>query len=420
MKLLPSIAKRPPLQKDRRLRVKWRLAVMLAAVTIVALAQMLTAAPGLVDEVYSEGVGPWIGLSLARVSSLAPFSLVELVAGVLALRIGVAAGAGAYNVIRQKRRLFNALACGLLRSGTAVALLVAFFYAGWGFSFSRPRMIVRLGWQNLLTSKANEEMANELASMCEGLVRAANDDYMRTFNSQDIGAASELPMTMAELDAAVEEGYRRLARELNLKPHLGIARGPIKPVAASGLLSNLLILGFYSPWTGEAHYNTQMVACNLPQVVAHEKAHQRCITSEDEANFFGVLACVLSDVPYLRYSGYVAAQQQLLATLYDLDPERAKHIAGKRYPGVLRDREACRDFIIRHLGALSDAGSAVNDAYLKANGVKEGILSYDMDTQLLIAFTRARGSSWYDSRLAADATPPVPFEPAPDLGILGI
>jgi len=413
MQSTPPTSNPPALDKDRRLRIRWRVAVMLAGVIVVALAQILDATPGIVDAVYSEGVGPWIGLTLAKFSNLAPFSLVEVAAGLLVLCYGVAAVASLYHVARRRRRLANALACGLLRSGTAAALIIAFFYAGWGFSFSRPKMIARLGWQSFLTTKANDELADELAAICDGLVRAANDDYMRSFNSQDTGAPSEPPLTMADLNAAVEEGYRRLTRELNLNRHFAIARGRIKPAAVSPLLSRLLILGFYSPWTGESHYNTQMPECNLPQVVAHEKAHQRCITSEDEANFFGVLACVLSDVPYVRYSGYLAAQQQLLNELHDLDPDCALEIAEKRYPGVQRDREASRDFVIKHLGVLSQAGRAMNDAYLKANRVKEGVLSYDMDTQLLIAFTRAHGSAWYDSRLAgADDAPATSSGPA--------
>lgn len=408
-----SPSTRPAFGKDRRLRVRWRVTVMLAGVAVVALAQILDATPRVVDAVYSEGVGPWIGLTLAKVSSLTPFSLVEVVAGVLVLRYSVAFAASLYEVARRRRRLANALACGLLRTGTAAALIISFFYAGWGFSFSRPKMIARLGWQSFLTTKANDELADELATMCEGLVRAANDDYMRTFNSQDTGAPTEPPFAVADLDAAVEEGYRRLTGELNLKHHFAIPRGRIKPAAASPLLSRLLILGFYSPWTGESHYNAQMPGCNLPQVVAHEKAHQRCITSEDEANFFGVLACVLSDVPYIRYSGYLAAQQQLLNELYDLDPDRAVEIALKRHPGVQRDRDACRDFVMKNLGVLSQAGEAMNDAYLKANRVKEGVLSYAMDTQLLIAFTRAYGSAWYDSRLAnTDQQPPETHDPA--------
>ncbi|HUW61435.1 MAG TPA: DUF3810 domain-containing protein [Candidatus Bathyarchaeia archaeon] len=412
MRSTPPPSNPPAFDKDRRLRIRWRLVVMLAGVIMVALAQVLDATPRVVDAVYSEGVGPWIGLTLARLSNLAPFSLVEVVAGLLVLCYGVAVAASLYHVARRRRRLANALACGLLRTGTAAALIIAFFYAGWGFSFSRPKMIARLGWQSFLTAKANDELADELAAICEGLVQAANNDYMRTFNAKDAGVPSDPPLAMAELDAAIEEGYRRLTVELNLKHHFAIPRGRIKPVAASSLLSRLLIMGFYSPWTGESQYNTQMPGCNLPQVVAHEKAHQRCITSEDEANFFGILACVLSDVPYVRYSGYLAAQQQLLNELHGLDPDCAHEIAEKRHPGVQRDREASRNFVMKHRGILSQASRAMNDTYLKANRVKEGVLSYDMDTQLIIAFTRARGSGWYDSRPANTGQQP-PATPNP-------
>ena len=63
---------------------------------------------------------------------------------------------------------------------------------------------------------------------------------------------------------------------------------------------------------------------------------------------------------------------------------------------------------MKYMGALSRAGEAVNDAYLKANRVKEGVLSYNMDTQLLIAFTRARGPEWYASPPTETGPGPVP------------
>lgn len=406
MKFMQFLSNRQALPKDRTLNLRFRLAVIIAGITVVAMAHVLDAVPRAVDQFYSEGIGPWIGLGLAKISSLVPFSLVESIAGLLLLSAAVSAARAIYNVARRTRRLSNALGCAILRSATALALLVAFFYAGWGFSFSRPRMITRFGWQKVLATKTTQDLADELAQMSDGLVRAANDDYTRAFNSHDVGAPSKLPIPMAKVDAAIEEGYRRLTRELRLKPHFALTRGPIKPVAVSPFLSRVLILGFYSPWTGEAHYNTQMVSSKIPQVVAHEKAHQRCITSEDEANFFGILACVLSDEPYVRYSGYLAAQKQLLNQLYDIDPERAEKIAEKRIPGVQRDRQAENNFIISHLGVLSEAGHAVNDAYLKANRVSEGVQSYNMDTQLLIAFTRAHGPQWYKTARISSADSP--------------
>jgi len=395
MKFRQFWSDRPALPKDRNLNVRLRLILILAGVAIVALAHILDAVPRAVDAFYSEGIGVWIGLTLAKFSNLLPFSLVETAAGLLLATVAAKTGRAIYNVARRKRRFTNVLGCTLLRSGTAVALLVSFFYAGWGFSFSRPRMVSRLGWNRILATKTTNDLADELAQMCEGLVQATNDNYMRAFNSRDIGAPTKLPIPIDKVDAAIEQGYRRLTAELELKPHFAIPRGTIKPVAASFLLSRVLILGFYSPWTGEAHYNTQTPDSKVPQTIAHEKAHQRCITSEDEANFFGALACALSDEPYVRYSGFLAAQRQLLGELYDLDPQRAEQIAKKRYPGIQRDRQAEHEFFTRHLGVLSQAGHAVNDAYLKANRVSEGIQSYDMDTQLLIAFTRAHGPGWY-------------------------
>ena len=198
---------------------------------------------------------------------------------------------------------------------------------------------------------------------------------------------------MAEVDKAIEEAYVRVAGRLGLNRLFAASRGRAKPVTASIVMSHLLISGVYTPWTGEANYNRNPPKCFLPHTIAHEKAHQRCVTSEDEANFFGYLVCAYSDEPYVRYSGYLAAQRRLLGELGKYDRKGARALVAKRLPGVQRDVDAGRAYVKRYSGKISKAGSKVNNAYLKANRVKGGIRSYQMCTRLMVLFSRLNGGS---------------------------
>jgi hypothetical protein len=166
-------------------------------------------------------------------------------------------------------------------------------------------------------------------------------------------------------------------------------RGRAKPVAASFAMSALLIGGFYSPWTGEANYNGQLPPCEIPHTIAHEKAHQRGITGEDEANFFGFLACIYSRNPYVRYSGYMFAQRQLLSELRRSDLEKVHELLARRDRGIERDVEEERRFLEKHRGTVSRLNSAVIDTYLKANRAPGGIQSYTLSSRLIIIYFRA-------------------------------
>ena len=53
--------------------------------------------------------------------------------------------------------------------------------------------------------------------------------------------------------------------------------------------------------------------------------------------------------------------------------------------GILRDWQAQTEFWQRHAGPVRQVGTRVNDAYLKSQGQTEGLRSYGMMVDLLIA-----------------------------------
>ena len=379
--------------KDRAPRLRWRLWVIAGAVVMVGVARLCAAFPGFTEAVYANGVWPVIGRALAWASGLVRFSVAEVVLGVLLASLGVLFVRAAYQVVQGRRRVLNALACGALFLVTTAAVLILVFYASWGLNYSRAPLVARIKWQDLAKDLPEQEANQELARLCEGLIEATNDAYEKALGADDLGEPSAPPTPMATVDDGIERAYVRVAERLDLPPSFAARRAGAKPVAASVVMSYLLISGVYSPWTGEANYNRLPPACCIPHTIAHEKSHQRGITSEDEANFYGFLACAHSDQPYVQYSGYLFAQRQLLGELYKADRDRAKALLKARLPGVQRDVDAIRAYIMRYAGPVSRASHKVNNAYLKANRVKGGALSYRMSARLLVTFARMNDGS---------------------------
>ena len=379
--------------KDRGPRLRWRLWVIGGAVAMVGLARLCAAFPGLTETVYANGVWPVIGRTLAWVSGLVRFSVAEMALGAVLGSLVVLFVRAAYQVVRGRRRVLNVVACGALFLVTAAALLVVVFYASWGLNYSRAPLVTRMGWQDLAKDLAEEEAKQELVRLCEGLIAATNDAYEAALGTDDVGEPSAPPTSMASVDDGIERAYALVAERLDLPASFAARRAWAKPVAASAVMDYLLMSGFYTPWTGEANYNRLSPACCIPHTIAHEKSHQRGITSEDEANFYGFLACAHSDQPYIRYSGYLFAQRQLLGELYKTDRDRAKALLKARLPGVQRDVAAIRAYVRRYSGPVSNASHKINNAYLKANRVKGGILSYRMSARLLVTFARMNDGS---------------------------
>jgi hypothetical protein len=377
---------------DKPLQAPTRLAWLTAGCAMPFLTALLARIPGVVEREYTNGIGHWIQRALARISALVPFSIAEIAALVLVLYVLFLASRGVIQVAQRKRHALNAAACGVLWLGRALGLAILLAYAAWAFNFARADIVTRQRWSEFAIQPGADAARKELELWCTKLVEHANREFALAAGPRDPEKSSEPAGRIAGIDASLEEAYAAVANRLDLPESFAAVRGRAKPILASFMLSATLIGGFYSPWTGEANYNPELPKCNLPQAIAHEKAHQRGIVSEDEANFFGFLACIHSRDAYVRYSGYLFAQQQLLRELRRADPYKARELAARRSQGVQQDIEESMRFVTRHRGVLSDVNATAIDAYLKANRTPGGIQAYAMSSRLIIIYTRKAGT----------------------------
>jgi hypothetical protein len=173
----------------------------------------------------------------------------------------------------------------------------------------------------------------ELAAFGDQLVDEVNALYLDLHGWPDAYRLTEPPNGVDAVDAAVDRAFAAVAEQLDLHPSVGWSRGPQKPLVTSVVFSYLGIGGFYLPFTAEANINVGPPAWTLAHTIAHEKAHQRFFNSENEANFFGFLACIHSDDPFLRYGGWLFAQRQVLRALSKADEPAFRRVIARRYPG---------------------------------------------------------------------------------------
>jgi hypothetical protein len=377
---------------DKPLQATARLAWLVAGCVMPFLTALLARIPSVVEREYTDRIGHWIQRTLALISGVVPFSIAEIAAVVLLLWVLLLAVRGAVQVARRKRHACNAAACGGLWLGKALGLAILLAYGMWAFNFARADIVIRQRWSEFAVRPGADAARQELELWCNQLVELANRQFAIAAGTRDPEKSGEPAGRIATMDASLEEAYAAVAARLHLPASFAAGRGRAKPILASFVLSASLIGGFYSPWTGEANYNRELPGCDLSQAIAHEKAHQRGIVSEDEANFFGFLACIHSRDAYVRYSGYLFAQQQLLRELRRADPDKARELAARRSLGVQQDIEESMRFVTRHRGVLSNVNAAAIDAYLKANRTPGGIQSYAMSSRLIIIYTRMAGT----------------------------
>jgi hypothetical protein len=205
-----------------------------------------------------------------------------------------------------------------------------------------------------------------------------------------LGVASDrpttLPLDFRTLNQAIDERLRQLA--LPGDP-IQYRTSPVKKLFVSKALSYFGVSGVFIPFTGEPSMNGMIPDVFIPIVVAHEKAHQRGVTNEGEANFVAFLACSGDDRhTYLRYSAYLFAATQLIGAASRPLPDEAGEARELLGEGPLRDLTAVREFWARYEGRIAEIVESINDTYLRSQRIPEGVASYGQVTRLLVALDR--------------------------------
>jgi len=348
---------------------------------------VLGRAPGLAESAYGRTVGPNIAWVLSRVTGAVPLSVAEMILVIAAGAALAMSVRGVVAAVRRRRGVLNLLAGGALVLAQATGIVVGLFYLLWGFQYSRPPLERRLGWP-----AGPHATPAVLADLAAEMVDATNQAYLDVHGTDDAGEPTALP-DPAAMESVLEEGWRRAAQIADIPgPPASRIYGPVKrPWIVSRALDWMGISGFYFPFTGEANVNRGLPAASYPHTAAHEKAHQRGINPEDEANFLGFLAAACAPDPLSHYSACLFAQRQLLRTLWYLDNPTARTLVEQRLPGVQRDVNDINAYWAQFQGPVQDASRATNDAFLRTNRVEGGVHSYGRSVELMVAWARQRG-----------------------------
>ncbi len=169
-----------------------------------------------------------------------------------------------------------------------------------------------------------------------------------------------------------------------------------KEIRASHFLSQQYMTGYYFPFSMEANYNGAMYVINKPATICHELAHLKGFLYEDDANFIGFLACIKSEDPFFRYSGYMSVlpyvEREFRASvgkkrsLYQSHPA----IAASVYEDDIFLTEAAWEEVeekaVVETAVVKSVSAQFTETTLKINGVEDGMKSYSRVVQLLLEY----------------------------------
>ena len=163
----------------------------------------------------------------------------------------------------------------------------------------------------------------------------------------------------------------------------------VKPVRFSRVMSALDFTGVYCPYTGESNVNVDSPACLLAATAAHELAHQRSVSSEQECNFLAILAATTCGNDVYAYSGWLLGYIYLGNALYKADPEAYAALRDTLPETVRTDlRDNSAYWAQFQDTAAQKVSNTVYENFLKSYGEERGLQSYGTVVDMLVVYYR--------------------------------
>lgn len=322
---------------------------------------------------FTQNISTPMGKALGSVSYLFPVSVME------SLYV-TAAGVGMIVVARflvalctQKGRLKRLIA-GLLVAMNIGLSIYAGFWGLWGVQYYGD------GFTELSGLEAVGGTTEELAYVTAYFVWQLQQTYDTVERNED----GQFNVSTEEILADALYIYDWVESQYPFLEHVDHVP---RSMVFSQLMSKMNFTGVYSPFTGEAHLNVDSPNSLLPSTIAHELSHLRGIAPEDEANFLGVLASISSGIPAYEYSGYLAGYIYLSNALYSQDYETWYIIASQLPLEVSVDLNVNTAYWSQYKQTpVATVSQDTYDTFLKTYGQSDGIQSYGMAVDLLLAY----------------------------------
>lgn len=325
--------------------------------------------PNTTDEIYSRKFFPAIRNVIDLTLGRLPFPSVYLfiltvliVLGIYFFRLRKALG--------WKQKLFyssRALANG-------VGALIFFFLILWGFNYQRTPIVDQLGLYSHALSL--EQVKSEVL-----ITQRLAQQYRKSLTTDSAAIEETIPYT--ELEDMVR---RNIAENLDMLGLNFTGRPRTKLFPPPGFMRKMGILGIYFPFTGESYIDPTLHALEKPFTIAHEMAHSYGVTDEGEANFIAWVICTNSDDPLLRYSGQLRLLSYQVRDYYRMAPEEYKEWLKTLDKGIRNDLVSIQK-VEQEIKPFSlELSRKTNDIFLKSQGVKAGIKSYQQLPKLAFAW----------------------------------
>lgn len=329
------------------------------ALVALAIRPLLEQFPNTAQQVYRQGVFKIYRTIWQPLTAWVPVPVVVLLVPVVG-----------FFFLRRRRRHRSLHRSGGWAWADVAALIVIWFLVSWGYNYNCPTVaeLQRFEMQQL-----QEDQLEALGKRALQSIEALRVSFPTGLRE------SHLPEAwISELRGPQEDVLRASG--------IGISADVrVREIRPMGLLHRAGISGIYLPFSGEGHADAG--AALIPRIftVAHEMSHGYGVTDEGEANFIAFETLLQSEDPAFNYAAHVQMLRYSLGGLRRLDHERYAALRSCCSERLLQELEEIRAIQAKYPAFFPEFSAAVNDLYLRQQGVTAGVASYDGFLNLVAA-----------------------------------
>lgn len=319
-------------------------------------------------------IGGPIRFILAKITNFIPFSFAEflLISSPIILFLAIRFAIKNYSETWHLTIYF------MTRTLSVVCIIAIIFVFGFAGGYKGKTI------DQKLEIERKDLSASDLRITAEYLIEKVNELASEVDFVTD--SYSVMPYSFREMTNKLNDAYVKLSEEYSF---IQCFKSNPKQVVLSEPWTYTHISGVYTFFTGESNVNINFPDYTVAYTCAHEMAHQRGISREDEANFVAFLACERSDDPYIRYSGYLSMYEYVRNALYSADREAYSEVASSVDRRVQYEMKAYSEFFDKYReNVVADVSGSINNGFLQSQGTA-GTKSYGMVVDLTCAYVKA-------------------------------
>ncbi len=359
-------------KQQRKTAVKknwWRGAIILLLSLLLVFLYLARSNKELCEVFFAKTIGRGYIYLISRITNLLPFSLTEWVYIAAVILLVFLFVRFIFFLVKKKYgRFFKSL----FNIASIILGVLVLFNATFTCSYSRKSVMTAFELPEVtMTTEECADASIYYATLSNEL--AAKLDF-------DENGDVVCPYTFDELVSLINEEYHRFDGEYFSSFELRA-----KPVFFSKFMSYSGITGQFQVVLGECNVSTDIPTYQVPETIAHEIAHGKGVSREDEANYSAYYLLLTSDNDYLKYCGLLYASNKMLYESYDsnnpADYYRAREYFEEHALTQYQNASA-------HWASYDTIWDKItdwwNDRYLKSSGQSEGVKSYSMTGRFLL------------------------------------